>query len=712
MRVALIGNPNCGKTTLFNSLTGATAKTGNWPGVTVEKKEGIYKFEGESINIIDLPGIYSLSPYSPEEIVSRNYILNEKPDVIINILDVTNLERNLYLTLQLMETNTPIVLALNMMDIASKEGYVVDAAALKNLTNLPVVEISALKKNGLKDLMKVAKNAANSSRTATTVLHNPYIEIAHQKLAVDNDLFYAVKLVEGDNLVKEQFSALYDELVKMKNKDDQKCQEEIAHARYAYIGANFANLVKKPNQKEVTKSDKIDKVLTHRIWGLPIFVFIMFLVFHLTFSEDFLFLSALGIIPEGSFDIPVIGTDAIASPGIILFNAMDFIVSWLTDVFSGWLAIANAPEWCSLLLIDGIWGGVGAILSFVPNILALFFFITILEDCGYMARVAFLMDKLFKGIGLSGKAFVPLISCFGCAVPGIVATKTLESAKERRITVMLSPFFSCGAKAPIWTAFAVLLFDGAYADLIVLGVYLFGIIVAVLMAWILNKFIKGDKTTFIMELPNYHLPQAKNVGLLVWEKCKHYVIKAGTLIAASIVVLWFLTSFGWTFQIVEDIDQSILGSISNIIAPIFAPLGFGVGEYAGLFVIAAFAGLIAKEEVPAVLEALGVLELAVASVSPSAIFAFMAFNLLVVPCMAAVAAAKGELNNRKHFAITIGFWIATAYVFGTLVFLIGSLIELVWWTSIILGVLIIGAIVAAIVVSQINMKKEDLAYRA
>lgn len=710
MRIALIGNPNCGKTTLFNSLTGSTAKTGNWPGVTVEKKVGTYKYNGEVIDIIDLPGIYSLSPYSPEEVVSRNYILNEKPDVVINILDVTNLERNLYLSLQLMETDVPVVLALNMMDIARKDGYIVDTKVLKDVLKLPVVEISALKKNGLDELIKVAKEARGYPRVATTVLNDPYIEIVHQKLEVENDLFYAVKLVEGDSLVKEQFPLEYEYISKIKSKSDQEKQEEIANARYAFISEKFGDVVKKPNQKEVTKRDKIDKILTNKWLGLPLFALIMFMVFHFTFSEDFLFLSALGIIPEGSFDIPIIGTDAIASPGIILFNAMDFVVSWLTDVFSGWLA--SAPEWCSSLLIDGVWGGVGAILSFVPNILALFFFITILEDCGYMARVAFLMDKLFKGIGLSGKAFVPLISCFGCAVPGIVATKTLESAKERRITVMLSPFFSCGAKAPIWTAFAVLLFGGAYADLIVLGVYFFGIFVAVLMAWILNKLIKGDKTTFIMELPDYHMPQAKNVAILVWEKCKHYVVKAGTLIAASIVVLWFFTSFGWNFKMVEDIDQSILGSISSFIAPIFTPLGFGQGEFAGVFVIAAFAGLIAKEEVPAVLEALGVLELAVASVSPSAIFAFMAFNLLVVPCMAAVAAAKGELNNRKHFALTIGFWILTAYVFGTLVYLIGSLIEVAWWTSIILGVVIVGLIVAAIVVSQMKLRKEDLAHLA
>lgn len=706
MKIALIGNPNCGKTTLFNSLTGATAKTGNWPGVTVERKEGKYKLGNEEIDIIDLPGIYSLSPYSPEEIVSRDYLLNDQPDVVINIIDITNFERNLYLTLQLMETNVPVVVALNMMDIAIKEEYLVKTEEFKKKINVPVVEISALKKNGLENLIKTAVDASVEKRIPTTVINNPYVELANEKLSdVENSLFYAIKLVEGDQLVKEQYPNIYSEIVTAKGKTDSKWQEDIANDRYSYISQIYGDIVTKPNKKQVTTSDKIDKVLTHRIFGLPLFVLIMLAVFHFTFGEDFLYLNALGIIKEGSFDIPIIGTDMIASPGIILFNCMDYIVSWLTEIFAGWLS--GAPEWCSSLLIDGVWGGVGAILSFVPNILALFFFITLLEDCGYMARVAFLMDKLFKGVGLSGKAFIPLISCFGCAVPGIMATKTLESAKERRITIMLSPFFSCGAKAPIWTAFAVLLFDGAYAELIVGGIYFFGIFVAILMAFILNKLIKGESTPFIMELPDYHLPQPKNVGLLVWDKCKHYVIKAGTLIAASIVVLWFLTSFSWNFQMVEEINQSILGSISSFIAPIFAPLGFGIGEFAGVFVIAAFAGLIAKEEVPAVLASLGVLELAVISVSPSAIFAFMVFNLLVVPCMAATATARGELANRKHFLLTILFWILTAYVFGMLVFAIGTLIESVWWISIIVGVAIVGGIVAAILVSQYNMKKED-----
>jgi ferrous iron transport protein B len=316
-----------------------------------------------------------------------------------------------------------------------------------------------------------------------------------------------------------------------------------------------------------------------------------------------------------------------------------------------------------------------------------------------MARVAFLMDKLFKSIGLSGKAFIPLLSCFGCAVPGILATKTLKSDKERRIAIMISPFFSCGAKLPIWSAFAALLFFGAYRELIILGVYFFGIIVSIISAMILNKLVKGESEPFIMEMPEYHRPQAKTVGMLLWEKCKHYIVKAGTLIAASTVVLWFLTSFGWDLSMVEDMNQSILGSISSIISPIFIPLGFGTSEYASVFVIASFAGLIAKEEVPAVLESLGVLEAAVSSVAPAAIFAFMAFNLLVVPCMAAVSAAKGELNNKKHFVLAILFWIVTAYVFGIIVYGVATLISIVWWVSLILLVLLLTALALFIIVS-------------
>ncbi len=701
MKIALIGNPNCGKTTLFNSLTGSTAKTGNWPGVTVTKKEGIYRLGKEDITIVDLPGVYSLSPYSPEEIVSRNYLLNEKPDCIINIVDVTNLERNLYLTFQLMETDCPMVIALNMVDLAKKNGEEINAGVLKKYTNLPVVEISALKKSGLDELIRACKNADKKHRQATTVLTDPLIEITEKKLAKDNALFLSIKLLEGDPLVKEENQAVYQWLSSLKTKSDGAYQEEFALTRYQFIQKNCLDVVKKaPLSEDKTKSDRIDAVLTHKIWGIPCFILIMMLVFHLTFSTDFLFLHALGIIPEGSFDLPIIGNDAIASPGMLLFQAMDFFVSWLSDVFRSWLAFA--PAWCSSLLVDGLFAGVGAILSFIPNILVLFLFITILEDCGYMARVAFLMDRIFKGLGLSGKAFIPLVSCFGCAVPGIMATKTLESEKERRITIMLAPFFSCGAKLPIWTAFATVLFGGKYADLIVGGVYFFGIIVAVLMALVLNRLIKGTQAPFIMEMPEYHLPQAKNIGLLLWDKCKHYLIKAGTLIAASTIILWVLMHFNWRFEMVDAMNESILGSVSAAIAPVFIPLGFGKGPYAGVFVIAAFAGLIAKEEVPTVFVSLGVLDAAIASVSPAAIFAYMAFNLLVIPCMAATSTAKGELGHRRHFLLALLFWVLTAYFFSMVVYVVATMIEEFWWVSLILVGVVLSILVFLIVKNRLR----------
>jgi ferrous iron transport protein B len=685
MRFALIGNPNSGKTTLFNSLTGATARTGNWPGVTVSKKEGKYNEH----TIIDLPGIYSLSPYSPEEIVSRNFLLHDDVDCVINIIDASNIERNLYLTMQLLELDLPIVLAFNMVEIANQKGVKYNLDAICEKLGVKGVEISALRKNGLEELIKVAENASTEKRIGFSVSK----EVSSIDYDIKHKSFIITNLLKGDDLLIEEYKEVNEYVDKIRRKTADEYASKFAEQKYAYI----SNELEISYDLKETKSTKVDNILTHRIWGLPIFVAIMFFVFHITFGEDFLFLNALGIIKEGSFDIPIIGTDMIASPGIMLFNIMDLIVGMIGDGLSS--IFASAPEWTSSLIVDAVWGGVGAILSFIPNILFLFFFIAILEDCGYMARVAFLMDKLFKSIGLSGKAFIPLLSCFGCAVPGILATKTLKSDKERRIAIMISPFFSCGAKLPIWSAFAALLFFGAYRELIILGVYFFGIIVSIISAMILNKLVKGESEPFIMEMPEYHRPQAKTVGMLLWEKCKHYIVKAGTLIAASTVVLWFLTSFGWDLSMVEDMNQSILGSISSIISPIFIPLGFGTSEYASVFVIASFAGLIAKEEVPAVLESLGVLEAAVSSVAPAAIFAFMAFNLLVVPCMAAVSAAKGELNNKKHFVLAILFWIVTAYVFGIIVYGVATLISIVWWVSLILLVLLLTALALFIIVS-------------
>ncbi len=697
MIFALIGNPNCGKTTLFNSLTGATAKTGNWPGVTVEKKEGQFKDH----TLVDLPGIYSLSPYSPEEIVSRNYILEEKPDCVINIVDITNLERNLYLTLQLLEMDVPVVLALNMMDIAKKRGFDIDVSILEKKLNIPCIEISALKQEGMEALISLACKTAIVPRTGKTVLKDNLIEKFKNSFHQHNS-FYAVKLIEEDELILKKFPNLEKEVKYIKDSNINYV-EKYANERYAFIAKELSCSI--TSQKIESKTEKIDNVLTHRIWGLPIFLLIMFSVFHITFSEDFLFLNALHIIPDGSFSLPIIGESKIAAPGMLLYNLMDYVVGFIGTGLGNLLK--GAPSWCSSLLVDGVWGGVGAILSFIPNILVLFLFITILEDCGYMARVAFLMDKIFKGVGLSGKAFIPLISCFGCAVPGIMATKTLKSDKERRMTIMLAPFFSCGAKLPIWTAFAVILFGGAYAEVIVFGVYLYGIAVAIVMAAVLNKILKGKAEPFLMEMPEYHIPQAKNVGLLLWEKCKHYLIKAGTLIAASTVILWVLTNFSFTFQMVENINDSILGNISSFIAPLFYPLGFGRGEFKGVFIIGAFAGLIAKEEVPAIFSSLGVLDMAISSVTPAAIFAYMSFNLLVIPCMAAVSAARGELQNRKHFWLAILFWVITAYLWSMLVYVIASVISQYWWVSIVLLVLVIIGIVFIILYS---MKKERLLY--
>ncbi|MBO5712076.1 MAG: ferrous iron transport protein B [Acholeplasmatales bacterium] len=689
MKYALIGNPNCGKTTLFNSLTGATLRTGNWPGVTVEKKEGKYKEH----SIIDLPGVYSLSPYTPEEVVSRNFLLQEEVDCIINIVDASNLERNLYLTLQCLELDIPLVIAFNMVEIAKEHGVSYDINAISKKLGVPCIEISALKKQHLDELMSLVEESSKIKRDGFSVLK----AVKNHKLDTKHSAFITSKLLEGDKLISEEYNALNEIINSAKNHTDEEYSNLFVEERYNYIEKELKITI----QDKKSKTEKIDNVLTHKIWGIPLFMAIMFFVFHLTFSEDFLFLGTLGIIPEG-FSVPIIGEGAIASPGIILFNLMDLLVSLIGDGLQQ--LFANAPEWCSSLIVDGVWGGVGAILSFIPIILVLFLFIAILEDCGYMSRVAFLMDRLFRSIGLSGKAFIPLLSCFGCAVPGIMATKTLKSDKERRIAIMLTPFFSCGAKLPIWTAFAAVLFAGAYADMIVFGVYFFGIIVSIISAIILNKLIKGEQEAFIMELPTYHRPQAKTIFLLLWDKAKDYLIKAATLIAGSTVVLWVLTSFDWTFTMVDDIDNSIIGSISNFIAPVFYPLGFGRGEYASVFVIASFAGLIAKEEVPVVLESLGVLELAVASVTPAAIFAFMAFNLLVVPCMAAVATARGELNNKKHFWLAILFWVVIAYVFGMIVYVIATLISQAWWVSLILLALLLAAIILYII--HINKNKE------
>lgn len=729
MKFALAGNPNSGKTTLFNALTGSTAHVGNWPGVTVDKKTGTYKKLSERVEIVDLPGIYSLSPYTPEEIVSRGFLLDEKPDCIINIVDATNLERNLYLTTQLLELDIPIVLALNMMDAVEKNGDRIDVLALQNALGIPVAKISALKGSGIHSLMERAYSAAHTPRTGHSViesgsLHDLYLQTLslYREKKAANPVFHAVKMIEGDRLETEKYPAIAAKLAELKKGVDTGIFEGdfegvVADLRYRCIGANYAGALKRARRKEgLSKSDRIDRVLTHRIWGIPIFLLIMFAVFHLTFSENLFFLGAL--IPD-SFDVPIIGSSAINSPGVILQNCMGWLTDTICDAVAG---VMPEGTWYTGLVCDALLEGLASVLSFVPQILCLFLFLSILEDSGYMARVAFIMDRAFRRFGLSGKAFMPLLMCFGCAVPGIMATRTLENEQERRRTVMLTPFFSCGAKLPIWAAFAGVFahaYAGLNAELIVYAMYLLGIVVAILSAIILKKTaVKGETPPFIMELPAYHLPQFKNLMIHLWEKLKHYLVRAATIIAGAIVVIWFLTTFNFSFQMVEDSGDSIIGLIAKCFTWLFVPLGFGMGENGWKFVVAAFTGLIAKEMVVATMgtfagmdgdsvldmdgaeladTTLGAMMLGIGgtlggvNVAIPAMFAFMAFNLLSVPCMAAVGAASGELNSGKKLWGAIAFWMLTAYVVSLIIFWFGVLITVCWWAALIIGIVLVAA---------------------
>ena len=719
LKLALAGNPNCGKTTLFNALTGSTAYVGNWPGVTVEKREGKYKKAGQPINVVDLPGIYSLSPYSPEEVVSRNYLLDEKPDVIVNILDATNLERNLYLTTQILETDRPVVIALNMMDEVERRGDKIDAAELSRRLGVPVTEISALRGKGIHELMKVAQEAAKKPRAAFSVLQEgelaPAVEAARKLLethGTDNPLFHAIKLLEGDELEVKKHPDEAGELEEIR----KRCQNETfgddfealtADARYKYITQNLASVQHKAERKEkLTRSDKIDKVLTSRIWGIPIFVAMMFLIFHLTFAEDFLYLNTFyGVSVQGwetwwepgSYMID----GGIPSPGVLLQSCL----IWCTDSLSALAAsgLANAPAWVSSLICDGVLAGVFSVLSFLPQIALLFLFLSILEDSGYMARVAFIMDRIFRKFGLSGKSFLPLLMGFGCSVPAIMASRTLEHDKERQMTIYMTPWFSCTAKMPIYTAIAAAVFVGN-DDLVVFGMYLLGIVCAILGALLLrNTVFRGQTAPFIMELPAYHLPQAKSLFVHLWDKVKKYVVRAATIIAASTIVLWFVSNFDWSYHMVGSIEDSIIHDIGSLVAWIFYPLGFAQGAYGWVFVVAAITGLIAKEEVVSTLTVLGIAvgKLAedaveataietlftVSGISSPAVIAFMAFNLLAIPCFAAVGAARAELGKGRGFKGALLWWTASAYVVSMLIYLIGSY----WWTVFIFAALAAAA---------------------
>ena len=575
-RFALAGNPNSGKTTLFNSLTGSTAHVGNWPGVTVDKKEGLYKKCKEVISIVDLPGIYSLSPYTPEEVISRNYILEEKPDCIINIVDATNLERNLYLSTQLAEMDVPMVIALNMMDIVRKSGDSIDPHSLEKKFGVPVVCISASKEENLNELMDIAYNESLKKRPGQTVLDQGVLahliadcKRAFTALGVDHPLFHAIKLIENDEIEVKN----HPDLVKIVDEFKKAFRDEtfgtdleaiVADSRYQFISKNYASVKVKKEQTgtKVTKSDKIDKVLTNKWIGIPIFLVILFLIFHLTFSENLFYLGGLfsNVAPsfEGNeFFEGLFWTDAgINSPGVILQSLVIGVTDFISAAVSGWLA--SAPSWVSGLICDGILAGVFAVLSFVPQILLLFLFFSILEDTGYMARVAFILDRIFRKFGLSGRAFMPMIMGFGCSVPAMINTRTLADEKERIATIRVIPFFSCGAKLPILTAIAgaiVSVFDFPNVDIITYSMYSVGIVTAIVAVIVMrHTTMRGEVPPFIMELPTYHLPQLKSLLFHLWDKLKHYVKKAFTIILASTIVIWFLQSFTWNWEYIEQAD--------------------------------------------------------------------------------------------------------------------------------------------------------------
>lgn len=730
MKFALAGNPNCGKTTLFNTLTGSTAHVGNWPGVTVDKREGVYKKLSEQVSIVDLPGIYSLSPYTPEEIVSRNFIVDEKPECVINVIDATNLERNLYLTTQILEIDVPVVIALNMIDAVNKNGDKINTKELSNVLGVPVCEISALKGTGIKELMELAYKTAKTKRTGKTVLAdskvNGLVEEVKNLLVeknVESPLFHAVKLIEADSEEvkshKDLISLVDEKKAKVDTSDfDGDFEGLIADARYKYITKNFSKTVtKSKNNTGETKSDKIDKVLTHKIWGIPIFLVIMFVVFHFVFSEDLFGLNAIfnltisnkglinfftgmgydgmleEVLGEGGTAADVV-LEGIPSLGVFLQSWMGFVTGSIIDLFNSFM-----PEgtWYTGLVVDGLLTGIDAIFSFLPQILLLFLFISILEDSGYMARVAFIMDRAFRKFGLSGKAFIPLLMGFGCSVPAMMSTKTLEDQKERDLTIRLTPFFSCGAKAPIWAMLATAVAGSFLGDVFVFSIYLLGIVVAIISALIMKAFSKSsDVPPFIMELPAYHLPQVKNLLAHLWEKLKHFVYKASTIITASIILIWFLKSFRWNFWSgmlsEEEIGESILASLGKVLQYVFYPCGWSMGADGWKYTVASITGLIAKEDVVTTMATLG-LEEGTINLSNAAIYSFAAYNLFTFPCFAALATAKGE-SSKKGFLVTVLWWLCASYVISLVIYWIGVLFQLGWY----FGLLAVVALVAVFVV--------------
>ena len=704
IKIALAGNPNCGKTTLFNALTGANQFVGNWPGVTVEKKEGRLKGEKDVI-ITDLPGIYSLSPYTMEEVVARNVLIDQRPDALLNIIDATNLERNLYLTTQLAELGIPMVVALNMMDVVRKNGDRIDAAKLSNHLGVPVIEISALKGDGVMEAAQRAVQMARSGkktipqhRFAGSIEH----ALAHIEEVVLHDMpeeqqrWFAVKIFERDEQLIEKLNISKDKLAHIEQ-DIKACEKEmdddsqsiITSARYTYIASIIDGCVKKSN-RGMSTSDKIDRVLTNRILGLPIFAAIMTLVYYIAIST--------------------VGTA---------------LTDWTNDVFVGeWILPAaqsffegiGCADWLTGLIVDGVISGVGAVLGFVPQMLVLFLELCILEDCGYMARIAFIMDRVFRRFGLSGKSFIPMLVGTGCGVPGVMASRTIEQERDRRMTIMTTTFIPCGAKMPIVGLMAGAIFGGAWW--VAPSAYFVGIAAIIISGIILKKTkpFAGEPAPFVMELPAYHVPTVKNVLRGTWERGWSFIKKAGTIITLASVFVWFTSSFGFVdgaFGMVEDMDASILAAIGNAVCFIFAPLGFGNWQAT----VATLLGLVAKEEVVGTFGTLfavagdalemveegefaGLSNIAAAfHYSQLAAYSFLIFNLLCAPCFAAIGAIKREMNNAKWTWAAIGWECGFAYAVALIVYQIGGLFtgDTTFGAGTVAAVIVLGVLIYLIV---------------
>ena len=672
VKIALAGNPNCGKTTLFNALTGSNQFVGNWPGVTVEKKEG--KLKGhKDVVIMDLPGIYSLSPYTLEEVVARNYLIAERPDAILNIVDGTNIERNLYLSTQLMELGIPVIMAVNMMDVVEKSGEKIHTDKLSQKLGCEVVEISALKGTGIKEAAEKAVKLAESRKSAV-VAHEfskdaediiSEVEAKIIGMPEEQKRFFAIKLLEKDDKINEMMTNVPDvsaEIKEMEDKFDDDTESVITNERYVYISSIIGECVTKNTKEKLTTSDRIDRIVTNRWAALPIFALVMFIVYYVS--------------------VTTVGALLTDWTNDTLFA--EWIIPGAQSFFEG----IGCADWLTGLIVDGVISGVGAVLGFVPQMLVLFIFLAFLESCGYMARVAFIMDRIFRKFGLSGKSFIPMLIGSGCGVPGIMASRTIENDRDRKMTIMTTTFVPCGAKLPIIAMIAGAFFDNS--GWVATSCYFVGIAAIICSGIILKKtkMFAGDPAPFVMELPAYHWPTVSNVLRSMWERGWSFIKKAGTIILLSTIVLWFLMSFGWesgSFGMVEELNNSILASIGNAIAWIFTPLGWTNAGEGWKMAVAAITGLIAKENVVATFGMLyGFGEVAedgaeiwgnlAAAMTPIAAYGFLVFNLLCAPCFAAMGAIKREMNNAKWFWFAIGYQCGLAYVVSLCIYQIGTLI--------------------------------------